>query len=871
MAAANAGVKTAFLAAVAGLAPAAAFAQTPAPAPPPAAPVIPAPAAPPPLPNVPQVTPPATDPATVSPATPGTNLDAPAAINPPAPTPFPTTPAGDDPNLLYYKAGTLREDGQNHIILEGNVEVRYQGYRVRADRLIYDKGSRVASFEGNVVVENDPISVRGDLLRLNLRTREFQGKGGQSVIPTSELGGNLLQPLRVSGTTLEREIRGKRGVIEAADGFLTTCDYDRPHYRIGYRRLSIIPGKRVALRNVKLYFGDRVVLRLRYLSLPLNDRQVRYSYLPQFGRTEEEGFYVKAAFGYALSDLLPGIARIDLMQKKGIGLGFDQDYRFGGAALGALALYTLNDRGRGVNNLNGRINHTQRLDSATTLNVSEDFQQNSYQAVASNSKSRSESYSLARNAGGTVSNFSLNRSSSNYGQGTNTNSSYTLAQTQTLGRGSGGFGSAGSLNLRLSGTRSSTPGFAATTGGPLTGGSVRETQNGDLRATGRLGIFDAELNANKNLKDTSGGGFFGGTEKLPELLLNVDGARLFGGAAQANSTTTTSGGGGGNSSAGGGVLRFLRGAGLRLGLGYGRYVEAGVGGSLTGGGTAARQQTDRALFNLDANPQAIPLPGRFSLQMGGSLRQTFYGADAAQYVLSSRNQLTQRLGPASSLNFTYGYLRPYGYTPLLFDQSGSLNNAGANLNVETSRLRLTVFTGYDIQQAQADLTFPGQRRLPWQNLSVQLGLKPSAALQTRFTAAYDINTGRLRDLSNRLRIRTPGGFALDTGVRYDPERHTLAQANAVLETPLFGGSYNVSALAGYNGFTKRFDYKSIALTRSYHDYEITLSYADQPFGFRSTGEKGFNLLIRLKALPVFQQQGVGRFGTALDTGTGEVF
>jgi len=66
-------------------------------------------------------------------------------------------------------------------------------------------------------------------------------------------------------------------------------------------------------------------------------------------------------------------------------------------------------------------------------------------------------------------------------------------------------------------------------------------------------------------------------------------------------------------------------------------------------------------------------------------------------------------------------------------------------------------------------------------------------------------------------------------------------------------------------------YKSIALTRSYHDYEITFSYADQPFGFRGTGEKGFNLLIRLKALPMFQQQGVGRFGTALDTGTGEVF
>jgi hypothetical protein len=32
-------------------------------------------------------------------------------------------------------------------------------------------------------------------------------------------------------------------------------------------------------------------------------------------------------------------------------------------------------------------------------------------------------------------------------------------------------------------------------------------------------------------------------------------------------------------------------------------------------------------------------------------------------------------------------------------------------------------------------------------------------------------------------------------------RNKFAQINGVLETPLFGGSYNLSLLAGYNGFT----------------------------------------------------------------------
>jgi hypothetical protein len=40
----------------------------------------------------------------------------------------------------------------------------------------------------------------------------------------------------------------------------------------------------------------------------------------------------------------------------------------------------------------------------------------------------------------------------------------------------------------------------------------------------------------------------------------------------------------------------------------------------------------------------------------------------------------------------------------------------------------------------------------------------------------------------------------------------------------------VYALAGYNGFTRRFEYKNFALTRAYHDYEVTFTYVDQPFG-----------------------------------------
>jgi hypothetical protein len=134
------------------------------------------------------------------------------------------------------------------------------------------------------------------------------------------------------------------------------------------------------LRDARLRFGDRTVLGLRHLALPITDRPLRYSYLPQFGQNQEEGYFVKFALGYALRNTLPGLGRLDLMSRKGIGLGTDNEYNFGAAA-GALSLYLLNDQGRGLTNFASRINHTQRIDRATALTVNLDQQQNSYLAL----------------------------------------------------------------------------------------------------------------------------------------------------------------------------------------------------------------------------------------------------------------------------------------------------------------------------------------------------------------------------------------------------------------------------------------------------------------------------------------------------------
>lgn len=792
------------------------------------------------LPAVPRETPENTGPL-ISPATPGLNLDAPPPETPgvgPLPAPGtilptpqtlepPPTPL-DERNALVFE-GPVDEatlDSERRWRFAGDVRVRYRGYRIRADRVTYDERSRVAVFEGDVEIEAEGQQSFGDRLSLDLRTREFRDfslRGGRAVVPPERVGPNLLLPLRLSGASLERIGRD----LVAEEGFLTTCDFPDPHYKIGFRKATLLPNRRLALRDATLYQRDRKLLRIRYLAIPISDRTMRSNYLPEVGRTDEEGYYVKTALGYLISEALPGTLNLDLMQKKGVRFGIDQSYALGAAAAGTLLLSSLRDQNRGVQNLSGRLNHQQRLPLGIRATVASDFQQNSYQSLTTNSKTQLTTITFAREANRLSSNLGLSFSSNDYGQGASSTRTTTFSQSAPLGP-------TGNLTFRYNGSRFRTPAQGTFPG------SSRDDQTADVQARTRVGVFDLDVSANKNLSGGSGsGGYFSGTERLPEFTLTTDTLRLA-------------------------PRRWPKSLPLRLLTGYGTFIENGLG-------STERRSTSRALLGVDADNLApIPLAGRLSLQVGGSLRQSLYSDNTAQYVLAGRSQITQKLGGPSTFSLTYGYLRPYGFTPLTSDRSGSFHNAGANLSVDTPRLRLTVFTGYDIQRALQDNLPAGFQRNPWQSLAVQLALRPSGAFQTRFTSSYDINSGRLRDLTNRVRVRVPGSLALDTGLRYDPASGKLAQANAALETSLFGGLYNLSALAGYNGFTRRFEYKNFALTRSWHDYELTITYVDQPYG-SVRSDKGFNLMFRLKAFPVFQRTGVGQYGTALSTGTGEVF
>jgi lipopolysaccharide export system protein LptA len=760
---------------------------------------------------------------------------------------------GDKGRLSYVADSATDDEATQTATLIGNVRLRYDGYTVTCDRATYDRNTDIVTFENNVVLSNGEETVYGDRVALDRRHQVFSSDEARTIIPPQLISASLLEPLRLSGKTIAREGRN----LVATDGLLTTCDFPNPHYKIGFAKATVIPNDRIILRKASFYRYDRVVFRIAYLSLPIRD-DIQYSYLPVVGRTDEEGYFVKNAVGYTLGKLLPGILRVDAMQRKGLGLGFDQAYRFGETAAGTLVLYSLHDRSRNANDLNYHVNHQQRI-GETLTGITTDFQNNSYDALSPTSKTQNTTINSSRIIGNSNTTASLTLGTNAQGGSSGHANNYALSQTER-------FGATGNVTVKLSGSNTSNT-FVSQT--PQTDGSLLDSatssgtvqQNGDLSAAGRLGIFDGILVANKILvskltgtNSGSGTPVYRGPEKLPDLTLSTDSERL--------------------------KNVFLPGlfsaVPLRISFGYGRYADNAPATLLQPTGTASPQRvlSSRSLFDAAANPRPFSLTpgGALSLVVDGDFKQTVYSKDYAQYVLREDSTLSQRINANSSLNFVYGYLRPYGGAPTTFrfDQPGSVNNLGTNLALVSSTVRLTVGTGYDIQRArESATTLNGLPRDPWQTLSAQLGLKLASNLQTRFTSAYDINTGRLLSANNRLRIRGRGNFALDTSIDYDPLSHHLSQMSEVFQTPFFSRDLQLSALTGYNGVTKKFSYKSFGLVRSFHDYEYTVTYRDQPYGFRT--ERGFNIGIRLKAFPVLSTPQTGQYGSALDTGTADIF
>jgi LPS-assembly protein len=697
--------------------------------------------------------------------------------------------------ILQVKTFTWQADGS---LQAEQIEARWRDYLLQGTRMEGSTRAGSYRFTGEVLLKGNGVSARGEQLLLNTSQRYWELWRGSAQLEPAFLDNRLLDSLYLRG----EQLQGRQDKVQGEHLQATTCSLEHPHYLWDANSMEATSGKRAILRQVRFKVLGRTLFTLPYVVVPLRETG-EASPLPETGFSEEEGFYLKYAIAYLLMREATGSVRFDLMQRKGLGINLQQLY-----PRGTLNLYFLRDRTLNTTSLTGRLQHQQPLGNVQT-SWSADYRRNSYLLFAdSEAWSVRTDWLLPSSGGQTRLSFSENRNRTGAFEGIQR--TLNLSESRTQGR----------WRWNLSGDYLESASF---TGGNRAGG----LRQWNTTASIAYDLSGANLQLEYQRLMPVGGAptFFGGLERLPELSLTAL-ARWWG-------------------------LKNLDG---QLRLSFGRFAEGGATrltrerlGFEWQGRLLTPREKDSGRRTAPASPHGTAFTWLYSF------RQTFYSDNTAQYLLQS--VLEQRVGvaPRSSLALRWNYLRPYGYSPLGMDRTGTYNLVSADLRFE-------VGGGWSLSAVSAyDLLARKRGREAWNPLNLNLEYSPAEWLRWRTQSTYDLNRGRFTSLLSDLLWRF-GDSRLVLSARYDPQRSRWGSVYARLDA-LKWGRVRLSSILQYNGYLNRFEGRHLLLTYDLHCAELEVRYLDNPFGFRQ--DRGVQVFLRLKALPSLSRFGYGQFGQPL--------
>ena len=752
-----------------------------------------------------------------------------------------------------------------------NVTLHYGGITLSADRM---EGNlyREIIFSGNARIVANGINSQADAIHFFPKTRAYRLDNPRALIAPSVLAGRSRDPIFFHGG----ELRGATSGYEyATDSDETTCIQPvHKHYELRTRTAELIPGKRLILRRVAVYFFGQKLIVIPVIVIPLdpqtpNARRPRTDYFPEFGRNLQEGYFARFPYTFAVGAAAATFLRLDLTEKLGPGYRVEQEYLTGkqtsafnvnspanyGGGLNFGGIQSLATGGQGTygsaygygsvgsqfaglgtgigpqsgglfaaqgylkdgfsRNFTTSLRHQQNIGGDNQIGFSTELQNNSAFSFAQQS-TQSTRFNFAHNdpAHGSTLENSLSYTTSD---------STGFSNSQFTGhlRDSVDFDAQGSNRNNITTTFD----LNRSVSDSISTASRTERLESQAQFTHLARDYSIMLlsNGSTPIGPQTQGSSFGTLERLPEALF----------------ASNTSGFRGG----------WLKRVPAELDIGAGRYSEPGSG-----------TNDSRVLIGLNLQQQSI-VRGKTELAAGGGFEQRYYGDGAAQYILRNTTQLREHLGGRSGIDLNYQYQQPRGGTPFNFDtypRSHYLTAEGGYL--DDKNFQLTARVGYDLLGSSAGH--------PWQSLSTRMMYRPNPHTRFDAIATYDPNTARFFSASASVRLRGRNDFATDLQARYDPSSGRFSQVNGQFDVP-FGGGFRVSGLLRYNGLRGQLESTNVQILKRWDCMEASLTYTATPFGFQNTQEIYF--AIRITAFPFFRSSARGAAGESLGTGLGDLY
>jgi hypothetical protein len=591
-----------------------------------------------------------TQPPSTSPDQPSSTTPTPSLAGPEPQTPFPPQHLSEDQVAVQADKLFVTE---RFLVAEGKVVVRTAEYTITADAVEIDRQREVARFRGQVAIEGHHQRTVGHALWLDLDSGWWRLEEGRTQVQPEFFTTEVLEPLFGRARSAEYEPRLDR--LSLRRGELTSCALPDPHYALRSRRVQLRPGDKVTFYKPSLYvLGHRVFQYPFNLTMSLREEEQKI--FPEVGENEVEGQYLKLAFLYLMGAHNSGVARLNLTQRRGLGLGLDhalQDHRQ------TLDLSVFNEPAEGA--LAGSFRHAYTFSSSLRSDASLSYQRNSgFLYTARTLTSDLTFRNLDRDSDTTL---GFQRSQSSYGGGSSQRTGSSFSHSQRLGRRT-------RWDLRGTYSRNSFSGQEA----------ADEELDTDFVLRHTAPAYDLELEAS-NRYDVDGSRYRGddgyyALNRLPWVALSSDSQRLGGG-------------------------RVFGSTPARVRLELGQFAQDPEG-----------EKVFRTAFISELGGGERRLGAATAARTALRFRQSWFSEGSAQYNLAFDGELRHAWDSHWQTRLSYDYATTRGFAPLRVDYGGKANELHWQVvRWVADRSRLELSSGYDfVSDEFRDLRFLAELR-----------------------------------------------------------------------------------------------------------------------------------------------------------------
>lgn len=195
---------------------------------------------------------------------------------------------------------------------EGHVEITYGDLVLTADKVRVNPQTKDVEAQGNVVLTDGTTSWSGPEIRGNFGTNAFSF--GVCRI--------------VSGSWFARGHDGKRypdGRVTLEKGVLTTCDLEKPHYRVESKKVIYYPNGKFRAQNAIVKLGEVPVF---YWPIIMGDTSGATGDIElRPGYSSDWGAFLVIGRGWRLGKAGDTRFHVDITSKRGVGIGNETSYR----------------------------------------------------------------------------------------------------------------------------------------------------------------------------------------------------------------------------------------------------------------------------------------------------------------------------------------------------------------------------------------------------------------------------------------------------------------------------------------------------------------------------------------------------------------